>query len=222
MGEQEERLLRPIGTSFPGNAPQGAVRGYNSGPCPTPRSRQQPGRRGPEKSSAEPGTNPPPPTWGTGQSCTVSCICGGNACLSAELHACLAVTAVVCLVLRLVHPLAGTPSGVRGPPRARDPPRARAPPNPFSTPERVLTNDDVSCGNPSNTAPSGSNRDLGAGAGEDAQSDDSSSRILNGSDCEKHSQQWQAALLLGPNQLYCGAVLVHPQWLLTAAHCRKK
>ncbi|XP_035142187.1 kallikrein-5 isoform X2 [Callithrix jacchus] len=88
--------------------------------------------------------------------------------------------------------------------------------------ERVFANDDVSCGNPSNTGPSGNNRDLGADAGEDAQSDDSSSRIINGSDCEKHSQQWQAALLLGPNQLYCGAVLVHPQWLLTAAHCRKK
>nr|XP_007995907.2 kallikrein-5 [Chlorocebus sabaeus]XP_037847930.1 kallikrein-5 [Chlorocebus sabaeus] len=88
--------------------------------------------------------------------------------------------------------------------------------------EHVLANDDVSCDNPSNTVPSGSNRDVGAGAGDDARSDDSSSRIINGSDCDEHTQPWQAALLLGPNQLYCGGVLVHPQWLLTAAHCRKK
>ncbi|XP_008070339.1 kallikrein-5 [Carlito syrichta] len=93
--------------------------------------------------------------------------------------------------------------------------------------EPVLAND-VSCNNPSATGTSGSNRDLEGGAREDSRSDDSSrsdnssSRILNGSDCKKHTQPWQGALLLGPNQLYCGSVLIHPQWLLTAAHCRKK
>ncbi|KAM6154528.1 kallikrein-5 [Erethizon dorsatum] len=93
--------------------------------------------------------------------------------------------------------------------------------------EPVLAND-TSCNNPlatGSSGSSGSNRDLGgkAEAGEDTRSedDDSSSRIVNGSDCERDSQPWQGALLLAPNKLYCGAVLVHPQWLLTAAHCRK-
>ncbi|XP_005412784.1 PREDICTED: kallikrein-5 [Chinchilla lanigera] len=94
--------------------------------------------------------------------------------------------------------------------------------------EPVLAND-ISCDNPSATTGSSessdSSRDLGgeAEAGEDTRSedDDSSSRIVNGSDCETDSQPWQGALLLAPRKLYCGAVLVHPQWLLTAAHCRK-
>ncbi|XP_069919672.1 kallikrein-5 [Oryctolagus cuniculus] len=89
--------------------------------------------------------------------------------------------------------------------------------------EPVLANEDISCYNPSDPGPPGSDRDLGAGPQEDAASDrsGSSSRIVNGSDCERDTQPWQGALLLGPGQLYCGAVLVAPQWLLTAAHCRK-
>ncbi|KFO26167.1 kallikrein-5 [Fukomys damarensis] len=90
--------------------------------------------------------------------------------------------------------------------------------------------DDASCNNPSATeSSSGGNRDLGgeaeaeAEAGEDTRSKDkdSGNRIVNGSDCKRDTQPWQGALLLGPSKLYCGAVLVHPQWLLTAAHCRK-
>ncbi|XP_046935305.1 kallikrein-5 [Lynx rufus] len=91
--------------------------------------------------------------------------------------------------------------------------------------EPVLANDVTSCDNPSDAGarPSGSTRDRGAGAQEDTRADEgSSSRIVNGTDCEKLGQPWQGALLMHPNQLYCGAVLVHPQWLLTAAHCRKQ
>ncbi|XP_027716763.1 kallikrein-5 [Vombatus ursinus] len=50
---------------------------------------------------------------------------------------------------------------------------------------------------------------------------DTENRILNGKDCEPRTQPWQAALFLKPESLFCGAVLVHPQWVLTAAHCQK-
>lgn len=103
----------------------------------------------------------------------------------------------------------------------------QAPPlDPFSIyslfPEPALAGDVSSCDNPSGKEPSGANRDLNTDSksGEDTRSD-SSSRIVNGSDCKKDAQPWQGALLLGPNKLYCGAVLISPQWLLTAAHCRK-
>ncbi|KAL1769341.1 kallikrein-5 [Sigmodon hispidus] len=88
--------------------------------------------------------------------------------------------------------------------------------------EPVLADAVSSCDNPSGNRPSGTNRDVSkeSESGEDTRSD-SSSRIVNGSDCEKDAQPWQGALLLGPNKLYCGAVLINPQWLLTAAHCRK-
>ncbi|OBS74124.1 hypothetical protein A6R68_15331 [Neotoma lepida] len=88
--------------------------------------------------------------------------------------------------------------------------------------EPVLADNVSSCDNRSGNRPSGTNRDLSkeSESGEDTRSD-SSSRIVNGSDCEKDAEPWQGALLLGPNKLYCGAVLINPQWLLTAAHCRK-
>ncbi|KAF6077938.1 kallikrein related peptidase 5 [Phyllostomus discolor] len=98
--------------------------------------------------------------------------------------------------------------------------------------EPVLANDFVSCNNSPGMGASGSTQDFGAEARGDTQRDDdgggssssssNSNRIVNGTDCEQHAQPWQASLLLRPSQLYCGAVLVHPQWVLTAAHCRKK
>ncbi|EHH59831.1 hypothetical protein EGM_10035 [Macaca fascicularis] len=58
-----------------------------------------------------------------------------------------------------------------------------------------------------------------------------SSKVLNtngtsgflpgGYTCFPHSQPWQAALLVR-GRLLCGGVLVHPKWVLTAAHCLKE
>ncbi|XP_052512092.1 kallikrein-13 [Budorcas taxicolor] len=57
-------------------------------------------------------------------------------------------------------------------------------------------------------------------------------KILNGTNgtngflpggytCTPHSQPWQAALQVH-GRLLCGGVLVHPRWVLTAAHCLKE
>ncbi|XP_075849502.1 kallikrein-4 isoform X1 [Microcebus murinus] len=43
-------------------------------------------------------------------------------------------------------------------------------------------------------------------------------QIVNGEDCSPHSQPWQAALFLD-KEFFCAGVLVHPQWVLSAAHC---
>ncbi|XP_013364394.1 PREDICTED: kallikrein-4-like [Chinchilla lanigera] len=43
-------------------------------------------------------------------------------------------------------------------------------------------------------------------------------RIADGFPCNPHSQPWMAALFDNYTQ-YCAGVLVHPQWVLSAAHC---
>ncbi|KAK9394626.1 hypothetical protein NXF25_015154 [Crotalus adamanteus] len=45
-------------------------------------------------------------------------------------------------------------------------------------------------------------------------------RVLGGKPCLPNSQPWQAALFSGC-RLICGGTLIHPSWVLSAAHCRK-
>lgn len=45
-------------------------------------------------------------------------------------------------------------------------------------------------------------------------------KLVHGGPCEKTSHPYQAALYTS-GHLLCGGVLIHPQWVLTAAHCKK-
>ncbi|KAM9632804.1 LOW QUALITY PROTEIN: kallikrein-8 [Trichechus inunguis] len=46
------------------------------------------------------------------------------------------------------------------------------------------------------------------------------SKVLQGQECEDHSQPWQVGLFQG-NCLLCGGVLIDDNWVTTAAHCKK-
>lgn len=45
-------------------------------------------------------------------------------------------------------------------------------------------------------------------------------KVLSGGPCERMSHPYQAALY-NSGHLLCGGVLIHPSWVLTAAHCKK-
>uniref|UniRef100_A0A9L0RXR3 Kallikrein related peptidase 12 n=1 Tax=Equus caballus TaxID=9796 RepID=A0A9L0RXR3_HORSE len=50
---------------------------------------------------------------------------------------------------------------------------------------------------------------------------DTTVKIVNGRQCDPHSQPWQVGLFLGTN-LRCGGVLIDRRWVLTAAHCSSR
>ncbi|XP_058135490.1 kallikrein-7 [Dasypus novemcinctus] len=55
-------------------------------------------------------------------------------------------------------------------------------------------------------------------SGQEAQYEQAD-KIIEGEPCPKGSHPWQVALLRN-NAIHCGGVLVHEQWVLTAAHCK--
>ncbi|XP_019628532.1 PREDICTED: chymotrypsin A-like [Branchiostoma belcheri] len=44
-------------------------------------------------------------------------------------------------------------------------------------------------------------------------------RVVGGEDAAPHSWPWQVSLQTADNAHYCGGVLVHEDWVLTAGHC---
>lgn len=46
-------------------------------------------------------------------------------------------------------------------------------------------------------------------------------KVLKGEECAPHSQPWQVALF-ERGRFNCGASLISPQWVLSAAHCQTR
>ncbi|XP_078585481.1 chymotrypsin B-like [Branchiostoma floridae x Branchiostoma japonicum] len=44
-------------------------------------------------------------------------------------------------------------------------------------------------------------------------------RVVGGEDAAPHSWPWQVSLQTSDNAHYCGGVLIHEDWVLTAGHC---
>ncbi|XP_003416733.2 vitamin K-dependent protein C [Loxodonta africana] len=47
-------------------------------------------------------------------------------------------------------------------------------------------------------------------------------RLVNGKPTKRGQSPWQVALLDSKKRLACGGVLIHPSWVLTAAHCMEE
>uniref|UniRef100_A0A0K8RL28 Putative serine protease n=1 Tax=Ixodes ricinus TaxID=34613 RepID=A0A0K8RL28_IXORI len=46
-----------------------------------------------------------------------------------------------------------------------------------------------------------------------------SARIINGTDAKPGDWPWMVGLYTPDDSFHCGGVLIHPQYVLTAAHC---
>ena len=46
-------------------------------------------------------------------------------------------------------------------------------------------------------------------------------RVINGEETVPHSWPWQVSIQGQDNSHYCGASILSPNWVLTAAHCAK-